>query len=79
MTVPSVVGLPEAEARAILEDAGFTVVARNADVFDPGDDGIVQRQSPAAESTAPRGSQVTILVGRFPGGGDTTAPDTTAP
>jgi eukaryotic-like serine/threonine-protein kinase len=65
VTVPSVVGLTEAEARAVLEDAGFSVVARTAPVFDPSEDGIVQRQSPSGGSQAARGSTVTILVGEF--------------
>jgi eukaryotic-like serine/threonine-protein kinase len=72
--VPSVVGLTEAEARALLEDAGFAVVTRTVSVFDPAEDGIVQRQSPAAGDETEAGSTVTILVGSYFGTTTTESP-----
>ena len=59
--VPNVVGLPEAEAKSALEDAGFkitTAKAANADV----PSGKVITQSPAAGTVVTAGSTVTITV-----------------
>ncbi len=60
-TVPSVVGLPQAEAEQVLRDAGFTVkpTPRETDEAAPG---TVVEQSPAAEELAPPGSEVEIFV-----------------
>jgi penicillin-binding protein 1A len=59
--VPNVVGLQVSAARAVLALAGFssTVTYTNS-----GQPGRVQRQHPGAGATAPRGSSVTLVVGR---------------
>ena len=60
-SVPNVVGLPEADAKTALEDAGFKVTttqAANADV--PA--GAVISQSPAAGAVVAAGSTVSISV-----------------
>lgn len=71
VAVPQVVGAPEAQARASLVAAGFTVAV----AYVPGSAaqiGRVQSQSPAAGSTAARGSEVVI---RLAGAGPSTAPE----
>jgi serine/threonine-protein kinase len=64
-TVPDVTSQDEDSARSTLESAGFKVTVQRQDVTDPGLDGIVLSQSPTPNSTAPQGSKVTIVVGRF--------------
>lgn len=66
--VPSVVGMTEADATATLEGAGFQVVVQNQTVIDAADVGRVIDQSPNAGTRAPRGSTVTITVGKPVGG-----------
>ncbi len=65
VAVPSVVGLSEQGARNALEDKGFNVEVDDIATVDPTQDGKVQSQDPAAGSTAPPGSTVTITVARF--------------
>jgi eukaryotic-like serine/threonine-protein kinase len=62
--VPDVVDSAEEEATATLEDAGFEVRVREQTVTDPGQDGVVLEQSPAADEERRQGSRVTIVVGR---------------
>ncbi len=72
-TVPSVVGLSEANAINTLENAGFVANATEQATDDPTQDGRVIEQSPEGNSTAPEGSTVDIVIGRFEpidGGGD---------
>jgi serine/threonine-protein kinase len=57
--VPNVQGKQVAEARTILEAAGFTVKVEN---FMGGIFGTVRTQSPAADAEAPKGSVVTLVV-----------------
>jgi serine/threonine-protein kinase len=57
--VPNVQGKQVAEARKILEAAGFKVKVEN---FMGGIFGTVRTQSPAAEAEAPKGSEVTLVV-----------------
>lgn len=57
--VPNVQGKQVAEARKILEAAGFKVKLEN---FMGGIFGTVRTQSPAAEAEAPKGSEVTLVV-----------------
>jgi serine/threonine-protein kinase len=64
-TVPNVVGDPQANAVSALEAAGFSVKTQTVTVADPSQDGVVQRQEPAAGSQQPTGTTVTILVGKF--------------
>lgn len=64
VAVPSVIGLPEAEASAQLQAAGFTVTAQQAP--DPNvAEGLVAGQNPAG-GEAQEGSAVTIIVSTGP-------------
>lgn len=66
--VPDVVGRSEAEATAILAEAGFQTESDSVD--ECGDStGTVVDQNPKGGSSAPLGSTVTIFVGREPDGG----------
>jgi serine/threonine-protein kinase len=65
VTVPNVVGKPAADANAALTAKGFVVNEVTVPVVDPGQDGVVQSQSPASGTTAPQGATVTIRVGKF--------------
>jgi beta-lactam-binding protein with PASTA domain len=64
-TVPGVVGLSEANATSVLENAGFVVDVQEQEVISPTDDGRVVSQSPNAGASRPEGSTVTITVGRL--------------
>jgi serine/threonine-protein kinase len=61
--VPPVVGRTEAEARAILEQAGFAVGTVDAEVTDPEQVGRVQSQDPKEKTIRNVGSRVVIRVG----------------
>ena len=65
ISVPNVVGLDEAAARASLESAGFQVQVVDEPTTDPAQDGIVVGQTPAAGSPGSQGSVVTVTVARF--------------
>lgn len=66
VAVPDVVGMPEGEARAALEGAGFGVGVEQAN--DPSAPvGTVVRQSPGGGAEAEQGSGVTIVVSAGPG------------
>jgi serine/threonine-protein kinase len=65
VAVPNAVGLPEAEARDRLVDAGFQVESN--EVFAERDPGIVTAQSPSAGAEAERGVTVTIDVSQGTG------------
>ena len=64
-TVPGVVGETSADARAIIQGAGFRPRTIFQDVLDPLEDGIVLDQSPGGDTQAQPGSIVTIVVGRL--------------
>jgi beta-lactam-binding protein with PASTA domain len=64
--VPDVFGLAEAEARHVLVRAGFTVQTVDQPTSDPGENGVVVKQRPAAGRQAAVGSQIVIYVGRLP-------------
>ncbi len=64
-TVPDVVGDDETSATSALTREGFRVTAREEASSDV-DEGIVIRQSPAANAQAERGSAVTIVVSTGP-------------
>jgi eukaryotic-like serine/threonine-protein kinase len=66
-TVPSVVGLTEANAIDALESKGFKVNVTEQSTPDPTKDGKVLSQNPAGNTTAERGSTVSIVVGVFSG------------
>ncbi len=72
--VPGVIDAPEDEAVADLKDAGFKVKVQDTPVQTPDEDGIVVEQDPGADTPRPKGSTVTIKVGRF----EPPAPEPTA-
>ncbi len=63
VAVPNVVGLTTAQATSRLESAGFVVFPQTKTVLSPADDGRVVEQSPTANTTAAKGSRVTITTG----------------
>ena len=63
--VPGVIDATEEDATKTLEDAGFEVAVEDAPVDTPDEDGIVIDQDPAPDESRPKGSKVTISVGRF--------------
>jgi beta-lactam-binding protein with PASTA domain len=72
--VPDVAGEPVADAVARLSDEGFRIRQTQQDVPTEDGDGVVIEQDPAG-GQAPRGSTVTLTVGRF--AGTTTQEETT--
>ena len=62
VTVPTVAGKPYVAAQALLEDRGFTVAARVVGQASGQQPDFVLVQNPAAETTAPKGSAVTLTV-----------------
>jgi serine/threonine-protein kinase len=78
--VPGVIDATEEEATQTLEDAGFEVDVERTPVETPDEDGFVTEQDPAADTPRPRGSTVTITVGRFePADPEPTATATPSP
>jgi serine/threonine-protein kinase len=63
--VPGVVDATEEDATKTLEDAGFEVKTEETSVETPDEDGIVVDQDPSPDTPRPKGSTVTITVGRF--------------
>ena len=63
--VPDVTGLSAGSARSRLAAAGFSVKSRERE-SDPLDDGKVVDQNPGGGATRPRGSSVTIVIGKAP-------------
>jgi serine/threonine-protein kinase len=63
--VPDVGGLPQSEAEAELDDAGFGVNVRTRPTEDPGEDGIVLSQAPRGGVERREGATVTITVGEL--------------
>jgi serine/threonine-protein kinase len=78
-TVPDVTSQDAGAAQQAIEGSGFKSRVVFEDVFDPNAEGIVQRQSPEGGTQAKPGTVVTINVGRYNGGGDTTTDTTTTP
>jgi serine/threonine-protein kinase len=66
-TVPNVIGQDQTSAVDVLRGAGFQVLIIYEQTPDQTQDGVVTEQSPGGGSRIPRGSQVTIFVGRFSG------------
>ena len=62
VAVPTVTGKPYVAAQALLEDRGFTVAPRVVGQASGAQPDFVLVQSPAAETTAPKGSAVTLTV-----------------
>jgi serine/threonine-protein kinase len=71
-TVPDVTSLDAGSAQQALSDAGFRPRITYRDVVDPSQEGIVLEQSPGVGTQAKPGSNVTIAIGRYTGGGTTT-------
>ena len=65
VTVPSVVGLTEANAINTLQAKGFVADVAEQETVDPAQDQRVISQDPTGNSTAPKGSTVRIVVGRL--------------
>ncbi|HTE58955.1 MAG TPA: PASTA domain-containing protein [Solirubrobacteraceae bacterium] len=63
--VPGVIDLPEDDAVRALRDAGFKVKTEETPVDTPDQHGIVVDQDPSLDTPRPKGSTVTITVGRF--------------
>jgi eukaryotic-like serine/threonine-protein kinase len=61
--VPDVTSLDEQQATDELEGAGFAVLVVDEPTTDEAQVGIVIRQEPAAGARAPRGAEITIVVG----------------
>jgi serine/threonine-protein kinase len=64
-TVPSVIGLSEANAINTLQEDGFRVETSETNECGASDDGRVVVQDPSGNSTAEQGSTVGIVVCRF--------------
>jgi beta-lactam-binding protein with PASTA domain len=63
--VPAVTSMSARVADSTLTDAGFTVTTRSESVSDPTQNGDVLSQVPTAGTVQPRGTAVTITVGRM--------------
>jgi serine/threonine-protein kinase len=63
VTVPAVVGEGEAQAVAALEQAGFSPRIESASTSEPGQAGLVLKQSPSAGRRELKGTTVTVVVG----------------
>ena len=66
VAVPNVVGQQMEQAAQMLQAAGFQVFASQQGTNNPGDNGKVLAQNPPAGQQVPKGSGVTLTVGRFP-------------
>ncbi|HYU38336.1 MAG TPA: Stk1 family PASTA domain-containing Ser/Thr kinase [Acidimicrobiia bacterium] len=64
--VPNVVGQQVGQATQTLQAAGFQVFASEQATNNPSENGRVLAQNPAAGQQVPKGSGVTLTVGRFP-------------
>jgi eukaryotic-like serine/threonine-protein kinase len=65
VAVPGVIDATEADAVDALEAAGFNVKRKDAEAGSPEEDGLVLAQKPAPQTPKPKGSTVTITIGRF--------------
>jgi eukaryotic-like serine/threonine-protein kinase len=65
VAVPQVIGETESQAYQNLQAAHFSVNPVSEPVTDPGQNGIVTQQSPAANTQQPSGSSVTIDIGNL--------------
>jgi beta-lactam-binding protein with PASTA domain len=63
--VPDVTGASSASARATLSAAGFSVQTKEKSTTEQSEDGKVISQRPPGGSERPRGSSVTIIVGKL--------------
>jgi eukaryotic-like serine/threonine-protein kinase len=65
VSVPTVQGLSEENARTQIESAGLVMATSDQQVSNPGQDGQVLSQSPGPNSQANPGDTVTVIIGRF--------------
>jgi eukaryotic-like serine/threonine-protein kinase len=75
--VPPVTGDPPANAISALRAAGFQVAQKTQSVTNPSQNGVVISQSPSANTTARKGSTVTVTVGKLASSSSTTTSSTT--
>ncbi len=66
VAVPNVVGQSQGQAMQTLQQAGFQVFVSQQGVNNPTQNGQVLAQNPSAGGQQPKGSGVTLTVGRFP-------------
>ena len=64
--VPNVVGQMQNQATQTLQQAGFQVFVSQQGVSNPSDNGRVLAQNPPGGGQQPKGSGVTLTVGKFP-------------
>jgi eukaryotic-like serine/threonine-protein kinase len=65
VVVESVIGDTQQAGRATLRAQGLKVSGQKQDVTDPDDDGVIIEQAPSGGSRVPRGTTVTIVVGKL--------------
>ncbi|HEY2320537.1 MAG TPA: Stk1 family PASTA domain-containing Ser/Thr kinase [Solirubrobacteraceae bacterium] len=75
--VPPVIGDPPANAVSTLRSSGFSVAQRTQSVTKPSQNGVVISQSPTANTSAKKGTTVTITVGKLSSASSTTTSSTT--
>jgi serine/threonine-protein kinase len=63
--VPDVTGQAQADAEALLADAGFRSTVQTQDVTDPANDGLVLSQLPQGGTVVKKGSVVNLVVGHL--------------
>jgi beta-lactam-binding protein with PASTA domain len=64
--VPNVVSQPQGQATQTLQGAGFQVFVSQQGTSNPQDNGRVLAQNPPAGQQVPKGSGVTLTIGKFP-------------
>jgi serine/threonine-protein kinase len=64
--VPNVVGQAQGQATQTLQGAGFQVFVSPQGTNNPADNGKVLAQNPSAGQQVPKGSGVTLTIGKFP-------------
>lgn len=75
VTVPGVLGETEQSARNKIGNAGLKVSVEYESVSDQSSDGKVLSQNPGAQQKVDKGTSVTIVVGKYSGGGSGTPSD----
>jgi beta-lactam-binding protein with PASTA domain len=77
--VPDVTGSNQADAEALLADAGYRTDTREQPVTDPSEDGLVLAQSPQGGEIRKNGTLVTLTVGALTAVGSETVPASDTP
>jgi serine/threonine-protein kinase len=77
VAVPNVVGKPHGAANAMLGAAGFPATPQQQTVTNQSQNGIVLSQTPAASTQVKKGTNVTIVIGKFVATPTTTTTTTT--